>query len=64
MIKTRTIENWNVREDTRFFIISLMNLSEFTYAARKHWPIENQLHWNLDEIFREDAARAGKDNSP
>jgi hypothetical protein len=30
----------------------------------KHWSIENQLHWNLDEIFREDAARTRKDKSP
>ena len=64
MVKTRVTENGNVREDTRFFITSLTNLSEFAYAARKHWSIENQLHWNLDVIFREDAARARKDNSP
>jgi len=33
-------------------------------AVRKHWSIENQLHWNLDVIYREDAARVKKDNSP
>ncbi|MDE6707065.1 MAG: ISAs1 family transposase [Oscillospiraceae bacterium] len=33
-------------------------------SVRKHWSIENQLHWCLDVIFREDASRAKKDNSP
>ena len=33
-------------------------------AVRKHWSIENQLHWMLDVVFHEDAARARKDNSP
>ena len=31
---------------------------------RKHWSIENQLHWCLDVVFREDYSRARKDNSP
>lgn len=49
---------------TRYFITSLTDIHEFAYAVRKHWSIENQLHWCLDVIFREDAARARKDNSP
>lgn len=28
--------------------------------ARGHWSIENQLHWNLDVTFKEDACRARK----
>jgi hypothetical protein len=32
--------------------------------VRKHWSIENQLHWCLDVIFHEDDSRAKKDNSP
>ena len=28
--------------------------------ARGHWSIENQLHWNLDVNFLEDACRARK----
>ncbi len=30
---------------------------------RSHWSIENQLHWVLDMVFREDESRARKDNS-
>ena len=33
-------------------------------VIRGHWAIENGLHWALDVTFREDAARARKDNSP
>ncbi|MDO4988684.1 MAG: ISAs1 family transposase [Synergistes sp.] len=43
---------------------TLTDINEFSDAVRKHWSIENQLHWNLDVIFREDASRARKDNSP
>ena len=53
-----------VRQETRFFITSLTNVDDFADAVRKHWSIENQLHWCLDVVFREDAAKAKKDNSP
>ena len=43
----------------------------FTYGSwniadsvRKHWSIENLLHCCLDVVFREDASRARKNNSP
>lgn len=50
--------------DTRFFITSLSDIDRFAYAVRKHWSIENQLHWALDVIFEEDSSRAKKDMSP
>ncbi|MGF1488698.1 MAG: ISAs1 family transposase, partial [Prochloraceae cyanobacterium] len=33
-------------------------------AIRKHWCVENQLHWVLDVSFNEDDCRIRKDNSP
>ena len=53
-----------VSTDTRFFIPSLTDIERFSYAVRKHWSIENQLHWALDIVFEEDSSRARKDMSP
>lgn len=50
--------------DTRFFVTSLTGLDRFSYAVRKHWSIENQLHWALDVIFDEDSSGARKDMTP
>jgi len=48
----------------RYYISSLNNIDQFAYAVRKHWSIENQLHWCLDVVFHEDTSRARKDLSP
>lgn len=53
-----------ITTDTRYFLSSITDLERFAYAVRKHWSIENQLHWCLDIIFHEDASRACKDMSP
>ncbi len=63
-VRSEIDTNGTVSCDIRYYITSLTDISEFSYAVRKHWSIENQLHWNLDVIFREDSARARKDNSP
>lgn len=63
-VKSTIAENGEIREFTRYFITSLTNLETFADSVRKHWSIENQLHWCLDVVFREDASRARKDNSP
>ena len=64
MVRSKVVEGENESEFTRYFITSLTNIKEFAHAVRKHWSIENQLHWCLDVIFREDASHARKDNSP
>ncbi len=64
MVKSTITEKEETHEFTRYFITSLMDISEFADSVRKHWSIENQLHWCLDVIFHEDASRARKDNSP
>lgn len=48
----------------KIFYHFLTNIKEFADAVRKHWCIENQLHWCLDVIFREDYSRARKEHSP
>lgn len=63
-VKSIVTENEGTHEFTRYFITSLTDINEFSDSVRKHWSIENQFHWCLDVIFREDASRARKDNSP
>jgi predicted transposase YbfD/YdcC len=42
----------------RYYILSRqLTAQEFASAVRGHWGIENQLHWQLDMSFREDACR-------
>ena len=41
-----------------------MPAENFCEIVRGHWSIENHLHWVLDVVFREDGAKAKKDNSP
>ena len=53
-----------VQIQTRYYISSITDTERFAYAVRKHWSIENQLHWCLDVIFHEDDSRAKKHNSP
>lgn len=36
----------------------------YYHASRKHWAVENVLHWTLDVTFREDEPRIRKDASP
>lgn len=64
MVKSTVTEKEQTHEYTRYFITSLTDINEFADSVRKHWSIENQLHWCLDVIFREDASRSRKDNSP
>ena len=63
-MRSTVTRNGITSTDTRFFITSLTDIERFAYAVRKHWSIENQLHWCLDVIFDEDASRARKDLSP
>jgi len=50
--------------ETRYFIASIETDAKiFSNAVRKHWAVENQLHWVLDVTFREDDSRVRRDNA-
>lgn len=54
-----------VASETRLYISSLPpDPVVILKAARSHWNIENNLHWQLDVTFREDHCRTRKDNAP
>ena len=45
----------------KYYIGSIpANVAVFACATRKHWGIENSLHWCLDVGFREDECRIRK----
>jgi predicted transposase YbfD/YdcC len=47
--------------ETETYIISKeMNAEEFSCYSRRHWAIENSLHWVLDDALREDRCTARK----
>ena len=53
----RTIER-------RLYLSSLpLDAKRFARAVRKHWGVENSLHWSLDVTFREDDSRARTKNA-
>ena len=51
--------------DTRFYISSCQpSAKSLLDASRKHWGVENSLHWTLDVTFNEDESRIRKEASP
>lgn len=63
-VKSTVFEKEKTQTETRYFITSLTDVKKFAESVRKHWSIENQLHWQLDVTFGEDRAKTRKDNSP
>ena len=62
MVKSTVAEKGKIREETRYFITSLMSVDLFAKAVRAHWGIENSLHWCLDVVFHEDDCQVRANN--
>lgn len=64
VICTRIIDGKETRH-ARFYISSLPSHAEhILQAVRKHWSIENDLHWVLDVALNEDHSRVRKNQAP
>lgn len=49
----------------RYYISSLSSDPQrLLHVVRRHWAIENELHWVLDIALKEDASRVRKDKAP
>jgi predicted transposase YbfD/YdcC len=64
VVSTRIINEVETKQ-VRFYISSLeSNAQRILHAARRHWSIENELHWVLDVALNEDHSRVRKDHAP
>lgn len=56
-------ETGEVHEEERYYLCSIKPVAEmFSIAVRRHWHIENNLHWILDCVFKEDKLRSKEKN--
>ena len=53
-----------VSSEIHYYITSAEDSPQFLATCiRNHWSIENNLHWSLDVVFREDSNRTTNENA-
>jgi predicted transposase YbfD/YdcC len=62
VVSGRQIKDKKTTESKCYITSSSIGVTEIAFAIRKHWAIENVLHWSLDVGFREDRQVAQKMN--
>jgi predicted transposase YbfD/YdcC len=60
----RTVGDKTVHSVRAYALSKLMSPDDVLKAVRNHWQIENNLHWQLDVLMDEDAARSRKNAAP
>jgi predicted transposase YbfD/YdcC len=64
-VESRRTVNGKTTHKLRCFALSRkMSAEELLIAVRRHWTIENDLHWQLDVLLQEDQIRSRKNNAP
>lgn len=65
MVERECHQGSTVTKELRYYINSIpADAQVFAKATREHWGVENQLHWVLDVVFREDDSRIRMGNAP
>jgi len=60
MVKRKWEAGGVEQSETRYYISSLKETPErISHIVRRHWSIENELHWHLDVTFQEDRSQIG-----
>jgi predicted transposase YbfD/YdcC len=59
----RTVDGKTTHEVRCFALSRKMRPDELLTTVRRHWSIENNLHWQLDVLLHEDSIRSRKNNS-
>jgi predicted transposase YbfD/YdcC len=60
---TRILRGEKSVEDRYYISSGMLSATEALSTSRKHWSIENELHWVLDVAFREDDCRVRAGNA-
>lgn len=64
IVSQRRLHDAKTQTTVRYYLLSLpLAAEEFLRVVRDRWSVENQLHWLLDVVLREDANRARKDHA-
>ena len=70
LVAVARIDSWRTKDQVTTHKVRLYALSKRMTAqqvmrlVRRHWAIENELHWQLDVLFAEDQSRTRKNNGP
>jgi predicted transposase YbfD/YdcC len=49
--------------EVRYYVSSLTSINLISYGIRNHWHIENNLHWFLDTVMKEDDLQLTNSNA-
>ncbi len=60
----RTVEDKTTHKIRHYALSKRMAPAEVLRTVRRHWAIENDLHWQLDVLMAEDQSRTRKNNGP
>jgi predicted transposase YbfD/YdcC len=64
-VETEVERNGQTSIARRYYLSSsALDATAFAHAVRAHWGIENQMHWVLDVVFRDDLARLRTGHGP
>ena len=65
MIESETERGGTIERQRRYYLCSAkLDAEAFAQVVRRHWGIENHLHWVLDVVFHDDLARLRSGHGP